>query len=176
MEHMFGTMCNTLEKMFLPEDSYRRVCQDGRLARFVILRRLNRRLPFGSLLRTSNSRAEMHYRAKDGLVIIEYCTLWPVMGSTIKNDYFCRRLSDGQSAWTVASTTHRMAIPWKHTRWFSPTLSATGLSTMMRARPCSIRLTVFLSTVQRRKLVANSSTGRSHGSGRGTCGCHCANL
>ena len=32
--------------------TYRRVCQDGRLARFVIVRRLNRRLIFASLLRT----------------------------------------------------------------------------------------------------------------------------
>ena len=121
------------------------------------------------------SRNALDYRAEDGLLIIEHCTLWPVMGSTIKNDKLCRRLSHGQSAWSVASATHRMAIPWKNNRWFSPMLSATGLSTTMRTRPCSIRMAMFLSTAQRRNLVARSSTSRSHGSGRGTCGCHCAN-
>ena len=33
-----------------------------------------------------------------------------------------------------------------------------------------------LSTAQRRKLVASNSTSRSHGSGRGIGGCHCAKL
>ena len=77
---MFGTMFNTLEKMFLPKDLPEQanvlLCLlDGRLARFVSVRRLNRRLLFGSLLRISNSRAEMHCKAKDGLLIIEHCAL-----------------------------------------------------------------------------------------------------
>ena len=98
VELMFGTMFNTLEKMFLPKDLPEQanvlLCLlDGRLARFVSVRRLNRRLIFASLLRTSNSRAEMHYTAKDGLLIYEHYNLWPVMGSTIKNDLLCRRLS-----------------------------------------------------------------------------------